>query len=407
MLKYTIVYSQNDRCGNAVVNGADECQDNSVLISSSSLGISHEFMLGRYGFELSSKEIWQFRAHYSIWQNFAVSGQAYCLIIDHKSKVSGPVEVMERSIHKSLKKYSDCDVLFPFQATTPELEKAEYGYLLGYKWGSESYFLTRSGVEKLLSINEIRQPLIDEMLWLSIEKKLNIYNKKMPYFRGETNDLVLKSRAESIKKAIFSVSTWGNEKPVAVDLLKLISEKAKCFNIELWLSYGSMLGCIRHGGIMPWDDDIDLSINEKDYSRFSDALKSSNKLDFDIFYFGVEKIPYCKIWLVEQPKIMGYTYSFPFVDIWFQNDTSKMVVFKDGMRYNKSVYYPGREMVFEKSLLKIPSKPLEYLDITYENWRTKIQVYSWSHRYETEQFHHLSLDIKVDENGRYIEEIVF
>ena len=35
-------------------------------------------------------------------------------------------------------------------------------------------------------------------------------------------------------------------------------------NIEYFIYWGTLLGSIRHGGIIPWDTDIDIFINKKD-----------------------------------------------------------------------------------------------------------------------------------------------
>ncbi len=57
-----------------------------------------------------------------------------------------------------------------------------------------------------------------------------------------------------------------------LEILIIVDEIFKKHNIEYWLEGGTLLGAARHRGFIPWDDDIDLSIMQKDYKRAKQVL---------------------------------------------------------------------------------------------------------------------------------------
>ena len=53
-----------------------------------------------------------------------------------------------------------------------------------------------------------------------------------------------------------------------LDILKLIDGICRRNGIRYSLYFGTMLGAARHGGFIPWDDDLDVCMSRPEYERF-------------------------------------------------------------------------------------------------------------------------------------------
>lgn len=58
-----------------------------------------------------------------------------------------------------------------------------------------------------------------------------------------------------------------------LEILDIFHSICKKHDIDYWIDWGTLLGARRHAGFIPWDDDLDVSILQKDYKRLLSALR--------------------------------------------------------------------------------------------------------------------------------------
>jgi len=62
-----------------------------------------------------------------------------------------------------------------------------------------------------------------------------------------------------------------------------IDDICRKHHIEYFLGFGTLLGCVRDGGFLPWDDDIDIVMKRDEFERFNKILPEA--IDNEKFFY--------------------------------------------------------------------------------------------------------------------------
>lgn len=158
-------------------------------------------------------------------------------------------------------------------------------------------------------------------------------------------------------------------------LMKNTHEVLQKHEIPYWAFAGTLLGAVRHGGIIPWDDDLDIVIH--DYSE-EDFLKIIPEFEALGYYIVTYPWGYK---VVDSQSVPGRCLC---IDIPFHIKTEQDTYCYPpscGMDPEKyffkcSEVYPLKKYKFGGIEIMGPNDPIPYLDRVYPTWRTEAVIYN-------------------------------
>lgn len=85
-------------------------------------------------------------------------------------------------------------------------------------------------------------------------------------------------------------------KTISFDILKHFNAFCQKNSLSFYLSNGTLLGAVKYGGFIPWDDDIDVLMPRKDYEKFVSLFKDNDKFTLYTHERNKKyKFPYAKL----------------------------------------------------------------------------------------------------------------
>lgn len=94
-----------------------------------------------------------------------------------------------------------------------------------------------------------------------------------------------------------------------LELMRKVDKVCREQHINYYLISGSCLGAVRHGGFIPWDDDIDIGMLRCDYERFISGFR--DWFDTDRYFLQNEMTDKDFIWSLSRICILGTELDMP------------------------------------------------------------------------------------------------
>ncbi len=79
-----------------------------------------------------------------------------------------------------------------------------------------------------------------------------------------------------VREGFFVSSMMKRAWAAQIEVLEEFEKMCKENNIRYFAAYGTLLGAVRHGGFIPWDDDIDIWMLREDYEKLRTIAKNGN-----------------------------------------------------------------------------------------------------------------------------------
>ena len=168
------------------------------------------------------------------------------------------------------------------------------------------------------------------------------------------------SDISTIKKAY--APRWnGGQWLLAEHMLKEMQQLFAAHQLPFFLTYGSLLGAVRHGGVIPWDDDIDIAIFAQDEARLHALATELRQAGYGLVKLTKENPDgsigiFYKIWILAIATPPGRTYSWPYIDIFLVRPTTDWDVWMlDDDRFPAACFQPLGEARFGALTLPVPA----------------------------------------------------
>lgn len=159
-------------------------------------------------------------------------------------------------------------------------------------------------------------------------------------------------------------------------LMAGLNKVCRRLGLTYCLDSGTLLGAVRHGDIIPWDDDIDVQMTREDIKYMFDNVETINEMGFQVrFEDSIHR--FCKY----QPSGKYNLKKDPYIDVFQVKEDGNKIVYAHARNRERwpRYYFLAKEKyplkIYQFGRLKVlgPNNPYPYLKRSYgKNWNKGI-----------------------------------
>ena len=128
---------------------------------------------------------------------------------------------------------------------------------------------------------------IEEQLY-RMEYNMKLMNKRQEmmfwYCMRKENEILTETKKRFFEELPKAEGALRKRQLSLLNILVQFDEFCKKNHIGYWIDCGNLLGAIRNGGFIPWDDDIDIAMSRREFNHLANLISNNNVFELKYLY---------------------------------------------------------------------------------------------------------------------------
>lgn len=218
--------------------------------------------------------------------------------------------------------------------------------------------------------------------WESTKPNLHTELYQALNIRAETPDFI----PEKVARRPGAENYMATGKECLKDITKLLNQAG----VAWWIDCGTCLGAYRHGGVIPWDCDIDIAILKVDFENVRRVLHGLDPSKYAVQDWSTRDFPHSlfKVFVKETNEMIDiyhFDVDFEKREIKFVLSLESNIFFPEWWKIRERRFkvpvafdtvFPLRKTLFDGIEVFIPQNPKKYLQRYYGENLAPAKIYS-------------------------------